>query len=90
MFTLIVAGIIVIISAVIIDNKNKKMRDETDYYSMSYRHGYWDGVQASESGEVGIEDGVYITKHKAKSSKARHRTQGEVPQTITPELPQTI
>lgn len=66
------------------------MRDETDYYSMSYRQGYWDGVQASESGEVGIEDGVYITKHKAKSSKARHRQQDEVPQALTPELPQTI
>ncbi len=48
----ILAGIVAIVFAIILDNQNKKAKNETDYYSMSYRQGYWDGVKASEAGQV--------------------------------------
>ncbi|MBP6038304.1 MAG: hypothetical protein KA604_03110 [Candidatus Saccharimonas sp.] len=60
----IIVGATIVIFVWLLDNQNKKSRNRTDYYSMSYRQGYWDGVKAAESGQVSTKDQVsYAPAH---------------------------
>lgn len=42
--------IVVIVVVVMLSRKEREAREKLDYYSLSYRQGYWDGVRAAEQG----------------------------------------
>lgn len=48
--------IAVIVLAIVLGNQSSNAKKKVDYYSMSYRQGYWDGVRASEQKQVSLKD----------------------------------
>lgn len=49
-------GVAALVVVLVSENIKSKARSRTDYTSMSYRQGYWDGVRASEAGQVSSAD----------------------------------
>ncbi|NCU37672.1 hypothetical protein EOL96_01235 [Candidatus Saccharibacteria bacterium] len=50
--TMIILLVAVVVLAIMLSKKDSSMKNNVDYYGMSYRQGYWDGVRASEQKQV--------------------------------------
>lgn len=62
-------GIIAIIIVLVKDSHSKAKDTHVDYTSMSYRQGYWDGVRASEAGEVSTKDAEQPAQYQQPSQE---------------------
>lgn len=50
--------IAVVVLAIVLGTQSSNAKKKVDYYSMSYRQGYWDGVRASEQEQVSSNDAL--------------------------------